>query len=156
MKGVVLALLLLVGQAHAIGTYTGSDGKQVALGDLPKIAVAGGTISERDFSAVLAANFNAARTAASSSKKIGLPTLNEFERLVESCSADADGKVLTAATKEKAKEKGWGTVRVGQKGGDYYSVAVVDQNGKAIAVSIICNTQVMLTSTGPDKSMEVL
>jgi len=156
MKGLVIVLLIvLISQASGSGIYTGSDGKQVAIGNLPKISVANGLISESDLAAALEANFQTEKSPVSSGKKIGLPTLNEFEELVENLSAGAQGKALAEKAKQEGEKKGW-PVKVGKKDGDYYSVAVVNQNGRAVAVSIICVSQVMLTNTGLDKSMEVI
>ena len=155
MKGIVIVLLLaLVSLASGAGVYTGSDGKQVALGNLPKISVADGSISESDLAAALEANFQAEKSPVSSGKKVGLPTLNEFEKLVENLSDGAQGKALAEKARQEGKKKGW-PVKVGKKDGDYYSVTVVNQNGKAVAAAIICIPQVMLTSTGPDKSMDI-
>ena len=156
MKGVALVVLaLLVSQVSAAGFYTGSDGKKVVISDVPNICVVDGEISESDLATILEANFNAAGSVVSSSKKIGLPTLNELEQIVESLALEADGRELAQKVKQSAQENGWFSVLVGQKEGDFYSVAVVNQNGKAVAAEIICNSQVMLTATGPDKAMEI-
>ncbi|HOX30307.1 MAG TPA: hypothetical protein P5080_04055 [Candidatus Paceibacterota bacterium] len=159
MKGVVtkvlIILVMLAGQALAGGVYTGSDGKTVEMGSLPEISVISGKIAGTDLAAVLEANFKTGGKISAGSNKVGLPTYQEFERLVEELSASVQGKELAEKARQEAEKKGWGSVSIGQKGGDYYSVAVVDYNGKAIAAQIICNSQVMLASTGPDKAMEV-
>lgn len=159
MKGVaakiLIILVMLAGQALAGGVYTGSDGKAVEMGSLPEISVVNGKIAGTDLAAVLEANFKTNGKITVGSSKVGLPTYQEFERLVEELSASVQGKELAEAAKKEAEKKGWGSVKIGQKDGDSYSVAVVNQNGKAIAVQIICNPQIMLASTGPDKAMEI-
>lgn len=158
MKGIVIAivLIMLANQALASGVYTGSDGQQVALGDLPEISVIDGKIAGTDLAAVLEANFKTGGKTAINSSKVGLPTYREFEQLVEDLSASVQGKELAEKAKLTAVQKGWGSVKVGQKDGDFYSVAVVNRSGKATAVQIICNSQLMLASTGPDKAMEII
>lgn len=163
MKGVAvmamamaMAILFLACQAQAAGIYTGSDGKQVALGSLPQVVASGGKISQSDLTSVLEANFNTSGNVTAGSGKVGIPTFGEFEQLVENLSADIQGKKLAEKAKKTAEQQGWGSVRIGQKEGDYYSVAAVSHNGKVVAAQIICNTQMMLASTGPDKAMTVL
>jgi hypothetical protein len=158
MKGVAvlgISIMFLVNQALAAGIYTGSDGQQVALGGFPKVIVNDGKISGSDLTAILEANFKIGKKIISNSTKVGLPTFNEFEGLVENLSAGVQGKELAEKSKQEAQSKGWGSLRVGQKDGDYYSVAVVIHGGKAEAAKIICNSQLMLTSTGPDKAMNI-
>ena len=161
MKGVAKFAMITVitvflsGLVSASGVYTGSDGKTVEMGSLPEISVISGKIAGTDLAAVLEANFKTGGKIVISSSKVGLPTYAEFERLVEELSASVQGKELAEAAKKEAEKKGWGSVKIGQKDGDSYSVAVVNQNGKAIAAQIICNSQVMLANTGPDKAMEV-
>jgi len=158
MKGMAILgilIMLLVNQALASGVYIGSDGQQVALGGFPKVMVSDGKISGSDLTAILEANFKTGKKIVSNSTKVGLPTFNEFEGLVENLSAGSQGKDLAEKSKQEAQSRGWGSLRVGQKDGDYYSVAVVIHDGKAEAAEIICNSQLMLTSTGPDKAMDI-
>lgn len=159
MKGIALmaiAIVMLANQTAASGFYTGSDGRQVVLGDLPEISVIDGKIAGTDLTAVLEASFKTGGKTAINSNKVGLPTYGEFERLVEDLSASFQGKELAEKARLAALRKGWRSVRVGQKDGDFYSVAVVNCNGKATAVQIICNSQLMMASTGPDKAMEII